>query len=185
MGVDESCRLCQASRRTVGETLAAHKVGLKTRSERIAPPSHAGSVKTGAAQQRIIHDGAKRGAGGKLSGDGAADDGKHFRQRETIAGEEAKGGAPVLELRACSGEEAGTMASEAKHGTQREGLGAVGDAALGEVGEALAPELLKLREDTGRVFFRTVGGAWGRRSASRVLSSTSHSTVSPRENSMA
>ena len=168
------------------KALAAHEVGLKTRAERIAPPCHAGRMKTGAAQQGIVHDGAKRGSWGKLIGDGAADDGKHFRQRETIAGEEAKGGAPVVELRAGSGEQAGHgMSSETEQRTQREGLRAVGDALLVESGEALVPELPELREDTGRVFFRTVAGASGRRSASRVLSSTSHSTVSPRENSMA
>lgn len=168
------------------KALAAHEVGLKTRAEGIAPPCHAGGMKTGAAQQSIVHDGAKRGSWGKFIGDGAADDGKHFSQRKTIAGEQTKGGAPVLELRAGSGEQTSHgMSSETEQRTQREGLRAVGDAALVEEGEALVPESPELREDTGRVFFRTVAGASGRRSASRVLSSTSHSTVSPRKNSMA
>jgi hypothetical protein len=61
----------------------------------------------------------------------------------------------------------------------------VGDAALVEGGDALAPELLEVREDTGGVFFKAEGGGASRRKASIALSSTIHSTDSPRENSMA
>ena len=68
---------------------------------------------------------------------------------------------------------------------KREGLGVRGEAALVEAGEALAPELFELGEDAGRVFFSTAGGVEARRRASSPLSSTNHSTVSPRENSMA
>jgi hypothetical protein len=59
------------------------------------------------------------------------------------------------------------------------------DALLVEGGEALLPELLELEENAGRVFFKTGRGGCRRRSASSALSSTIHSTVSPRENSMA
>jgi hypothetical protein len=65
-------------------------------------------------------------------------------------------------------------------------LGAFGDALLGEGGEAFSPELLDGGEDAGRVFFfRGEGGACRRRRARRLLSSMDHSTVSPREKSMA
>jgi hypothetical protein len=77
------------------------------------------------------------------------------------------------------------MASQTKQGAQREGLSVRGDAALVEAGEALAPELFELGEDTGRVFFSTEAGGAARRKANSPLSSTNHSTISPRENSMA
>jgi len=59
------------------------------------------------------------------------------------------------------------------------------DAALLEAGEAFVPELLEAGEEAGRVFFKAAGGGASRRSASSALSSTIHSTVSPRENSIA
>ena len=143
-------------------------------------------MKTGAAQQRIIQDSAKGGACGQLIADAAANYGKDVRHRKAIPGKEPISRTPVLELSAGSSQQTGHgVTSEAEQRTQREGLRAVGDAALVEGGCALAPELLELREDAGAVFFRTAGGASRRRSASNVLSSTSHSTVSPRENSMA
>jgi hypothetical protein len=77
------------------------------------------------------------------------------------------------------------MTSQAEQAAQRQGLGAFGDALLGEGGEALAPELLDGGEEAGRVFFRTEGGGLRRRRASKLLSSMDHSTVSPREKSMA
>jgi len=77
------------------------------------------------------------------------------------------------------------MATQAEQAAQREGFGARGDALLVEGGDALAPELLEGGEDAGRVFFNVEAGGWRRRRASRLLSSTIHSTVSPREKSMA
>ena len=77
------------------------------------------------------------------------------------------------------------MSSETKQGTQGEGLRAVGKAVLVEGGAAIVPELVEVGEDAGGVFFKAEGGDWIRRRASRALSSTIHSTVSPRENSMA
>jgi hypothetical protein len=168
------------------EALATHEVGLKTRAERIAPPGHAGCVKARTAQQRVIQDSAKRRAWGPLIGHAAAYDGKDLKQGQSILREEPIGGAPILKLRAGSGEQTRHgMASEAEQRTQRERLRAVGDAALVEGGDAFVPEPLELGKDTGRVFFKVGGGASSRRSASSALSSTIHSTVSPRENSMA
>lgn len=143
-------------------------------------------MKTGAAQQRIVEDGAKRRARGQLGGDGAPDDGKDFRQGDSILREQAIGRGPVLKLRSGSGKQAGHgMASKTEKRTQREGLRAARDAAL-EKGElAFVPELLELGEDARRVFFKAAGGGSRRRSARSALSSTIHSTVSPRENSMA
>jgi len=77
------------------------------------------------------------------------------------------------------------MAAEAEQGTQREGFGALGEAPLVEGGEALVPELVKVEEEAGGVFFKAEGGGWVRRRASMALDSTIHSTVSPRANSIA
>ena len=168
------------------EALAPHEVGLKARSERIATPGYAGCMKARTAQERVIQDSAKRCAWGQLIGHATAHDGKDLRQRQSILREEPIGGAPILKLRAGSGEQTSHgVASEAEQRTQREGLRAVGDAALVEGRDALVPELLELGEETGRVFFKVGDGASSRRSASNALSSTIHSTVSPRENSMA
>ena len=101
-------------------------------------------------------------------------------------GKQPVGRCPILKLQAASGQQAGDgSASQTQQRTQREGLRPLVDSLLGAAGLALAPELLEAVEEERRVFFRTGGGAWGRRSASRDLSSMSHSTVSPRENSMA
>jgi hypothetical protein len=64
-------------------------------------------------------------------------------------------------------------------------LGALGDALLVEGEEAFSPELLEGGEDADGVFFSRGAGGWTRRRARRLLSSTNHSTVSPREKSMA
>src|SRR5215467_8542430 len=77
------------------------------------------------------------------------------------------------------------MTAQAKQAAQREGLGAIGKSLLVEGWEALLPGLLDGGEDAGRVFFRREGGGLRRRRASRLLSSMDHSTVSPREKSMA
>jgi hypothetical protein len=77
------------------------------------------------------------------------------------------------------------MASPTKQGAQRKGLGVRGDTALTEAGEALRPEWFEFGEDTGGVFFSTEAGGAARRKANSPLSSTNHSTLSPRENSMA
>ena len=172
--------------RDLEEALAAHEVGLKARAERIAPPGNPGSMQAGTTQECVVHNGAKGRAGGQLSGNGVTDYREQVLHREPILGEEAVSGAPILKLRTGSSEEARhSMASESKQRTQREGFGACGDAWLSEGGSALLPELLELREDADRVFFRAEGGVSRRRRARRDLSSTIHSTVSPFENSMA
>jgi hypothetical protein len=153
------------------ETLTAHEVGLKARTKGVAPPGDAGDMEAGSAQQRIVENGAKRGSGGELSGNSAAHDGKDVGHRKAIFREEPIGGSPVVELRSGSIQETGDgVASEAKQGTQREDLRAVGDAALAEGGTALVPELVEEGEDTGSVFLKAGGGASRRRSARRALS---------------
>ena len=143
-------------------------------------------METGTAQKRIVEDRAKRRSGGQLISNGTADDGKHLRQGKPVLREESIGGAPIVELRSGSSEQAGHgVTSQAKQRTQREGLRAVGDTALLEGGEALVPELLEAGEDAVGVFFKAEGGGCRRRSARRALSSTIHSTDSPRANSMA
>jgi hypothetical protein len=103
-----------------------------------------------------------------------------------MTGEETIVCGPIVELLTASGEESGDgVAAETEQTAQGEGLGAVGEALLGEVGEALGPELLEGGEDAGRVFFRREAGGLRRRRASRLLSSMDHSTVSPREKSIA
>src|SRR5215204_946541 len=76
------------------------------------------------------------------------------------------------------------MPPQTQQRTQGEELGSLLDARLAVAGGALPPERLELVEE-GRVFFKTGGGGEGLRKASRLLSSTIHSTSSPRANSMA
>jgi hypothetical protein len=168
------------------EALSAYEVGLEARTEGIAAPGDPGGARAGAAHQGIIEHGADGSLGRELRDHGAADEGEDGLEGKTLLREETVAGAPVLELRAGSGEQTSHgMASQAEQRAQREGLGALGEASLVEAGEALAPELFEMGEDTGRVFFRTEGGGLVRRRARRPLLSTNHSTVSPRENSMA
>jgi hypothetical protein len=156
------------------------------RAEGIAAPGDAGSAEAGAAQERIIKDGADGSLRREFGQHGAADDGEDGLDGKTVVREEPVTGGPVTTLRAASGEQAGHgMTPQTKQRTQRERLGVRGKAPLAEAGGALAPELFELGEDAGRVFFSTAGGVEARRSASKLLSSTNHSTVSPRENSMA
>jgi hypothetical protein len=49
-------------RRDLQEALGADDVGLEARSEWIAPPANARRVEAGAAQERIVENGAKRSA---------------------------------------------------------------------------------------------------------------------------
>ena len=126
------------------ETLTAHEVGLEARAERIASPGDTRCVETGAAQQRIVQDGTKRCAIWQLAGNGSADNRKDLGQREAVLREESVSGAPILKLGAGSGEKTShRVTPEAKQRTQREGLRAVGDAALVEGGDTFVPELLE------------------------------------------
>ena len=103
-----------------------------------------------------------------------------------MTGEETIVGRPIVELLAASSEEAGNgVAAEAEQTAQGEGLSAEGETVLGEGGEAFCPELLEGGDDAGRVFFRREAGVLRRRRTSRLLSSMDHSTISPREKSMA
>jgi hypothetical protein len=77
------------------------------------------------------------------------------------------------------------MTTQTEQAAQREGLGALGDALLLEGRDAVVPELLEGGEDAGRVFFSVAAGGRRRRRARRLLSSTDHSTISPRAKSMA
>ena len=168
------------------EALGAHEIGLEMRAQGIAAPGDAGDAKAGAAQEGIIENGAHGSLGRQFGQHGAADDGEDGGDRKTVVGEEPVTGGPVTELRAAGGEQAGHgVTSQTKQGAQRERLGVRGKAALVKAGEALAPELLELGEDAGRVFFSSARGVEARRRAKRLLSSTNHSTVSPRENSRA
>lgn len=174
------------SQRGLEETLGAHEIGLEARAEGIAAPGDAGGVQAGAAQQGVIQDRAHRGTGRELRNRGAAGDGEERLDGKAWAREEAVTGGPVVELRAAGAQQTGHgMTSQTEQGAQGEGLGVRGEAALVEVGGALAPEVFELGEDAGRVFFSSEGGGEGRRKASKPLFSTNHSTVSPRENSRA
>jgi hypothetical protein len=172
--------------RSLQEALGAHEVGLKVRSEGIAPPSHAGGVQAGAAQEGIIEEGAHGGLGRQSGEHGATRHGEEGLGGKTVVGKEPVTGGPVTELRAAGSQQTGHgMTSQTEQSAQREGLGVRREATLVEAGSALAPELLEVGEDTGGVFFSRGAGGVVRRKASRLLSSTNHSTISPRENSMA
>ena len=73
-GKPEAALIAGHGGRYLEETLPAHEVGLKARTERIAPPGNAGDVQAGAAQQRIVENGAKRRANWQLIGHGMAHD---------------------------------------------------------------------------------------------------------------
>jgi|SRR6266566_3240465 len=87
------------------KALGAHQVGLEARPQRIAAPGHAGSVETGAAQQGVVEDRAKRRASGQFAGDGATDYGKDFRRGNALLREQAIGGGPILKLGSAGGEQ--------------------------------------------------------------------------------
>jgi hypothetical protein len=156
------------------------------RAQRIAAPADARDADAGLAEERVIDGYTKRGLRGELLQHGATNDGEDFLEGKASSGEEPVIGRPIVELLSTGSEQASHgMTSETEQAAQREGLRALGDALLGEGGEALAPELLDGGEEAGRVFFRTEGGGLRRRRASKLLSSMDHSTVSPREKSMA
>lgn len=56
----------------LNEKLRQDEVGLKTGTERIAPPGHAGSFVSGSANKRVINDHADRFVVRQFSKDGAA-----------------------------------------------------------------------------------------------------------------
>jgi hypothetical protein len=159
---------------------------LERRAERIAAPGDAGNPEAGLAEERVV-DGDQEGCGGRqFCEDGATNGIEEGGDGKAALAEDPIIGGPVLKLAAASGEQAGDgVAAEAKQAAQGEGLRAVGEALLGEGRGTVSPELAEGGEDAGRVFFKADGGGWRRRRASRLLSSTDHSTVSPRENSMA
>ena len=168
------------------DALRPHEVGLEVRAKRIAAPADAGDTDAGLAEERVIDGHTEGRLGRELLQHGAANDREDLRDGEARLGEEPVIGRPIVELLSRGGEQARHgVTSEAEQAAQREGLGAFGDALLGEGGEAFAPELLDGGEEAGGVFFRTEGGGLRRRRASKLLSSMDHSTVSPREKSMA
>jgi len=116
----------------------------------------------------------------------AANHGKDLTAREAVLREESVIGRPIVELLTASSEQARDgVATETEKATQGERFGATGEALLGEGWGAFSPELLDGGEEVGRVFFKSEGGGLRRRRARRLLSSMDHSTVSPREKSMA
>src|SRR5579872_5456475 len=126
------------------------------------------------------------GLRGQLGQHGVAHDGEDMVDGETLLTKDPVSGGPVLELAPGGGQQPSHgVTAQAQEAAQGEGLRAVSDAVLSERGGAFLPELLEGGEDAGRVFFRTEGGGLRRRRASKLLSSTDHSTVSPREKSMA
>jgi len=166
--------------------LSANEVGVELGAEGIAAVGDTRDVGAGFGEQGVIQRDAQGRAGRQLIDDRAADDGKEVVDGDTVLGEDAIVGGPILKLHTGGGEQPGHgVAAEAEQGTQGEGLGALGEAELGEGGEGLLPECLEGGEDAGRVFFRAEAGGFSRRRANKLLSSTIHSTVSPRVNSMA
>jgi hypothetical protein len=110
-------------------------------------------------QQRIVDGDGEGGLGRQFAKYGAANDGEQVGGRAALAGKEAILRRPVLELESASGQQSGHgMAAQTEQTAQREGLGALGDAALLECGEAVLPELLEGGEDAGRVFFSVGAG---------------------------
>jgi hypothetical protein len=115
------------------EALRPHEVGLKRRAKRVAAPSDAGDADAGLAEEGVVEGDRKGGLRRQLGEDGAADDGKHLLNRETVLTEDPIGSGPVLELATAGGQHSGDgMSSETEEATQGECLRAIGDALLGE-----------------------------------------------------
>ena len=166
--------------------LSPDEIGLEVRAEGVAAPGHSRNAKAGLAEQRIVDSHTEGRLGRQLGQDPATDNREDLGDGEAVTAEQTVGGRPILELLPAGSQQAGHgVTTQAEQAAQREGFGAFGDPLLAEGGEAFRPEVLEAGEDAGGVFFRTGPGGWRRRRASRVLSSTDHSTVSPREKSMA
>jgi len=75
--------------RSLQEALGAHEIGLETWAQRIAPPADSGSVQAGAAQERIIEDGADRSLSGQFGQYGAANHGEDVFDGEDGGGKRA------------------------------------------------------------------------------------------------
>lgn len=146
-------------RRELQDALGTHEVGVEVRSERIAAPSDARDVNADLAQECVVDGDAERSLGGKLLQHCATNDSEDGLARNPVAGEKTIISGPVVELLAASGQQASHGVSpEAEQTAQREGLGTLGDAVLGEGGVAFSPELVEGGEDAGRVFFKSEGG---------------------------
>ena len=165
--------------------MSADEIGLKGGPLRIAAPAGARNLGPGFGQQRIS-DGDQNWIGsGEWLQAGRADASKPVRRIEAKFGEPAIRGRAVGKLRGGGGQQPGPgRAAQAEPGAPGEGWGALLDAGWGVGRDASLPEGVEVVEE-GRVFFRTGGGAEGRRRAKRLFCSTIHSTVSRRANSMA
>lgn len=84
--------------RELEEALGANEVGLEARTKWIAAPGDTGNMETGTAEEGVIDDCAKGGAGRQLLDDSAADDGKDVGNGNALLGEESVGGAPIQKL---------------------------------------------------------------------------------------
>ena len=140
--------------------LSADEVGLEARAEGIAAPRHAGNTDASFAQEGVIDGDRERRLRRELLHHGMTDNGEQGISGQTVTGEEAIIGGPVVKLLATGSQQAcDGVTAKAKQTAQREGLGAFGDALLGEGREAVSPELLEGGEDAGGVFFsREAGG---------------------------
>ena len=139
-------------------------------------------------KQRIVEGDNQRLGGIELGDEAAAGDREQRVGVEAVLREQTIGGGPVQRRFAGGSEQAGEGApSERDERGGHQGFDFLLDAALSAVRvEGLAGEGLEGVEEAGRrVFFRAEGGAWGRLRTSWFFFSTTHSTTSPRENSMA
>jgi hypothetical protein len=168
------------------EALVAHEIGVEGGTKRVAAPGDAGDPAALPAQQSVVEGDAEWRLVRQAAEHPGGDAGKDAGGVKALLGKEPESDASVLEGLAGGGQQTGDgVASQAEQAAQGQRRAAVCYARLGSGSGALAPDLLEVVEEPRRRFLRTEGGALGRRRTRVALSSTSHSTVSARANSMA
>jgi len=153
----------------------------------IVPPGGSVDLAPAFVQEGVIHR-DDEGSGGVLLGlHGLPSDPKERFRIEAPALEETEIGGPIGELPTGGGEKSGEgVPPQAKKGAEGQPSGAFPGSILGEGGPGLLPEFVQsVHQGSCRFFLRAEGGGSRRRRTNWALSSMSHSTVSPRWNSMA
>ena len=161
--------------------------GIKRAACGSALPGDTGCLVAALGQQRIIEGGQQGCRGRQLLEQPATDHAEQILGVDPRGGEEPIDGRPIVEAPPGGVQQAGDgMAAEADQGAQHQGVDFFLDPALAAAPECLAGEDLELVEEPwSGVFFNAEGRGWRRFSTRWERSSTSHSTVSPRENSRA
>src|SRR5260370_6765152 len=174
--------------RNLQEGAGPDEVVSEVRPQRIAPRGRARDVASALAKQRVIEQGHDRAGRGQRVQHAAERDAPQSIPVQTLAFKQTIRGRPVAELLPRSAKQAGQrVTAQTGQGGKAQGARPLESALLREG----RTSLLEQHIPTGHyalprlVFFCAAAGALRRRRSKRVLSSTIHSTTSPRLNSMA